>query len=70
MVYPNSIAPSTYVVLSSGLTIAENAYTSDYSMPRLGDVAVLEARPGSDSFDVPFGGFFDESWQLNRRSGA
>jgi hypothetical protein len=64
MVYPGPIAPSKYVVLNSGLTIAENSYTSDYSMPTLGDIAVLEAKPGSDDFDVPFAGFFDESWIL------
>ena len=64
MVYPNPIAPSKYVVLNSGLTIAENSYTSDYSMPTLGDIAVLEARPGSDAFEVRFAGFFDEAWQI------
>lgn len=64
LVYPNPIAPSNYVVLNSGLTIAENSYTSDYSMPTLGDIAVLEAQPGSDAFDVPFAGFFDEAWQI------
>ena len=67
MVYPNPIAPSRYVVLNSGLTIAENSYTSDYSMPTLGDVAVLQAQPGSDAFEVPFAGFFDETWRINRR---
>ena len=64
LVYPNPIAPSNYVVLNSGLTIAENSYTSDYSMPTLGDIAVLEARPESGSFEVPFAGFFDEAWQI------
>ena len=69
LVYPNPIAPSRYVVLNSGLTIAENSYTSDYSMPTLGDIAVLQVQPGSDTFTVPFAGFFDESWKLNRRLG-
>jgi hypothetical protein len=69
LVYPNPIAPSRYVVLNSGLTIAENSYTSDYSMPTLGDIAVLQVQPGSDDFNVPFAGFFDETWQLNRRAG-
>ena len=64
LVYPNPIAPSKYVVLNSGLTIAENSYTSDYSMPTLGDIAVLQAQPGADTFEVPFAGFFDESWIL------
>jgi pimeloyl-ACP methyl ester carboxylesterase len=69
LVYPNPIAPSRYVVLNSGLTIAENSYTSDYSMPTLGDIAVLQVKPGSDDFNVPFAGFFDETWQLNRKAG-
>ena len=68
-VYPNPIAPSRYVVLNSGLTIAENSYTSDYSMPTLGDIAVLQVQPESDAFTVPLAGFFDESWQINRRVG-
>ena len=65
LVYPNPSAPSRYVVLNSGLTIAESSYTSDYSMPTLGDIAVLQAQPGSDTFEVPFAGFFDETWELN-----
>ena len=64
LVYPNPIAPSRYVVLNSGLTIAENSYTSDYSMPTLGDVAVLQVVPESDTPAVPFAGFFDETWKL------
>ena len=63
LVYPSPIAPSRYVVLNSGLTIAENSYTSDYSMPTLGDIAVLQVQP-DDTFTVSFAGFFDESWQL------
>ncbi len=63
-VYPSPTAPSRYVVLNSGLTIAENSYTSDYSMPTLGDIAVLQVQPDSDTFTVPFAGFFDESWKL------
>jgi hypothetical protein len=66
LVYPNPVAPSNYVVLNSGLTIAENSYTSDYSMPTLGDIAVLQAQPEPDNFSVPFAGFFDESWQLKK----
>ena len=61
LVYPNPMAPARYVVLNSGLTIAENSYTSDYSMPTLGDIAVLQVQPGADTFTVPFAGFFDES---------
>jgi len=64
LVYPNPIAPSRYVVLNSGLTIAENSYTSDYSMPTLADIAVLRIEHGSEAFTVPFAAFFDESWRL------
>ena len=63
-VYPNPIAPSRYVVINSGLTIAENSYTSDYSMSTLGDIAMLQVQPDSDAFSVPFAGFFDESWGI------
>jgi hypothetical protein len=63
-VYPSPISPARYVVLNSGLTIAENSYTSDYSMPTLGDIAMLKVEPDSDAFTVPFAGFFDESWRL------
>ena len=63
-VYPSPIAPSRYVVINSGLTIAENSYTSDYSMPTLGDIAVLQVQLDSDAFSVPFAGFFDESWGI------
>jgi hypothetical protein len=64
LAYPSPLAPSRYVVLNSGLTIAENSYTSDYSMPTLGDIAVLQVQPGADGAAVPFAGFFDESWRL------
>jgi len=67
LVYPSPIAPNKYIVINSGLTIAENSYTSDYSMPTLADIAVLQAQAGSETFEVPFAEFFDESWQLNRR---
>ena len=62
LVYPNPLAPSRYVVLNSGLTIAENSYTSDYSMPTLADLAILQVP--SDSDIVLYAGFFDESWRL------
>jgi peptidoglycan/xylan/chitin deacetylase (PgdA/CDA1 family)/pimeloyl-ACP methyl ester carboxylesterase len=64
LVYPNPLAPARYVVLNSGLTIAENSYTSDYSMPTLGDIAVLQIQPDSEVATVPYAGFFDESWRL------
>ena len=64
LVYPNPLASARYVVLNSGLTIAENSYTSDYSMPTLGDIAVLQVQTDADAATVGFAGFFDESWRL------
>jgi hypothetical protein len=67
-VYPNPLAPSRYVVLNSGLTIAENSYRSDYSMPTLGDVAVLQMKAGIEEPDVAYAGFFDESWNVQEET--
>ena len=64
LAYPNPLASARYVVLNSGLTIAENSYTSDYSMPTLGDIAVLHMQTDSDTATVAYAGFFDESWRL------
>jgi pimeloyl-ACP methyl ester carboxylesterase len=70
LVYPNPLAPSRYVVFNSGLTIAENSYRSDYSMPTLGDVAVLKLKPGSEDPEIAAAGFFDEQWTLADFSAA
>jgi poly(3-hydroxybutyrate) depolymerase len=64
LVYPNPLSPSHYVVINSGLTIAEREYNSDYSMPQLGDFAVLKVQTDAGSSDVAYAGLFDESWQL------
>ena len=64
LVYPSPLAPSRYIVLNSGLTIAENSYRSDYSMPTLGDVAVLQMKAGAEDPAIAFAGFFDEQWKL------
>ncbi|MBI1791897.1 MAG: hypothetical protein HYR60_30590 [Acidobacteria bacterium] len=64
LIYPNPLRPSRYVVLNSGLTIDEREYQADYSMPRLGDFAVLKVKEGADVPDVALAGLFDESWQL------
>jgi hypothetical protein len=68
MIYPNPLAPSRYVVFNRGLTIAENSYRSDYGMPTLGDVAVLQMKAGADEPEVAFAGFFDESWKLAEKT--
>jgi len=53
------------VVLNSGLTIGENAYRSDYSMPSLGDIAVLALKQGSEAPETAFAGFLDEAWTIH-----
>lgn len=60
LVYPNPLNPSRYVVVNSGLTIAAREYNGDYSMPQLGDYAVLKL-----DGDVEVAGLFDEEWQLD-----
>ena len=64
LIYPNPLNPSRYVVLNSGLTIEEREYNSDYSMPQLGDFAILKVQPEPSSPEVAYAGLFDESWQL------
>jgi pimeloyl-ACP methyl ester carboxylesterase len=64
MIYPNPLSPSRYVVLNSGLTIADREYPGDYSMPRLGDFAVLKIDTAVDFPDPVFAGLFDENWKL------
>ena len=59
LAYPNPLNPSRYVVVNSGLTIAAREYNGDYSMPQLGDFAVLKA-----GGDVATAGLFDEQWKL------
>ena len=61
--YPNPLHPSHYVVLNTGLTIADREYNADYAMPRFGDIAVLKIS-GVEPPEIAFGGLFDESWRL------
>ncbi len=65
MVYPNPLNPSRYIVINSGLTIAEREYQSDYSMPTLGDWAVLEVGD-TDTPSAIKAGLFDEFWRLSK----
>jgi hypothetical protein len=62
LIYPNLLNPKRYVVINSGLTIDEREYHGDYSMPKLGDLAVLKV--GSDTPDIAFATLFDEFWRL------
>jgi hypothetical protein len=64
LIYPNPIAPRKYVVINSGLTIDEREYQADYSMPRLGDFAILKVQNGVDVPEVAKAGLFDEFWRL------
>jgi len=57
------------VVLNTGLTIDEREYRADYSLPRLGDFAVLQLQPGTDLPAVALAGLFDESWRLPGKLG-
>jgi poly(3-hydroxybutyrate) depolymerase len=66
LIYPNPLNPSRYVVFNSGLTIEEREYNSDYSMPQLGDFAILKVKTDSSVPEVAYAGLFDESWQLPR----
>ena len=62
--YPNPLHPAHYVVLNTGLTIADNDYNGDYAMPRFGDMAVLKIKDMPEPPEIAWGGLFDESWQL------
>lgn len=66
LIYPNPLNARRYVVINSGLTIDEREYHGDYSMPRLGDLAVLKVEAGSETPDVAFATLFDERWRLPR----
>lgn len=63
LVYPNPLRPGKYVVINSGLTIDEREYQSDYSMPKLGDWAVLKTGQ-AEVPEAAAAGLFDEEWRL------
>jgi len=64
LIYPNPLHPSKYVVLNTGLTIAEREYNGDYGMPRWGDYAIVKVKEGSDVPDLTTAGLFDENWRI------
>ena len=64
LIYPNPLAPQRYVVINSGLTIDEREYQSDYSMPKLGDYAVLKVKEGAEVPEIALAGLFDETWKV------
>jgi hypothetical protein len=51
--YPDPLNGSHYVVLNTGLTFPESQYNSDYSLPLLGDLAVLKVTEGPSSAAAP-----------------
>jgi hypothetical protein len=64
LAYPSPLSQKHYVVLNTGLTIADNDYNGDYAMPRFGDMAVLKIKDPTEPPEIAWGGLFDESWQL------
>ncbi len=64
LIYPNPLQPKRYIVINSGLTLDEREYHGDYSMPKLGDLAILKVLSGSESPEIAFATLFDEHWRL------
>ena len=46
------------------MTIEDREFTYEYGMPRLGDFAVLEVKPGAEWPGIATAGLFNERWQL------
>lgn len=65
LVYPDPLNPKKYVVLNTGLTIAEREYNGDYGMPQYGDWAVVKVNPTADVPDLVTAGFFDNNWAMS-----
>jgi pimeloyl-ACP methyl ester carboxylesterase len=63
LIYPNPGNPRKYIVLNSGLTIDEREYHSDYSMPKLGDIAILKVGE-TETPEPAWAALFDEFWRL------
>ena len=66
LAYPDPLNPKKYVVLNTGLTIAEREYNGDYGMPLWGDYAVVKVNPGSEVGDMQTAGLFDNNWRIGR----
>ena len=64
LAYPNPLNPKKYVVVNTGLTIAEREYNGDYGMPLWGDYAVVKANPAADVADLVTAGLFDSNWRM------
>lgn len=64
LAYPSPLSPAHYVVLNTGLTIADNDYNGDYAMPRFGDMAILKIKDAVEPPEIAWATLFDESWKL------
>ncbi|HVY95225.1 MAG TPA: hypothetical protein VHA14_20840, partial [Bryobacteraceae bacterium] len=64
LAYPNPLSPHHYVVLNTGLTIADNDYNGDYAMPRFGDIAILKITDTAEPPEIVWASLFDETWKL------
>jgi hypothetical protein len=64
LAYPDPLNPKKYVVLNTGLTIAEREYNGDYGMPLWGDYAVVKVNPGAEVGDMQTAGLFDNAWRI------
>jgi pimeloyl-ACP methyl ester carboxylesterase len=64
LVYPNPLNAKKYVVVNTGLTIAEHEYNGDYGMPLWGDYAIVKANAAADVPDLVMAGHFDNNWRL------
>jgi len=73
MIYSNPLNPTKYVVLNSGFTFREYAYSNNaLQIAQLPDYAIVdlttppdERRPGK----IVTAGFFGENWQLLEHDG-
>jgi hypothetical protein len=68
MIYPNPLNPVKYVVLNSGFTFRESAYsTNSLQIAMLPDYAVVDITTPPDSQwpgKIAAAGFFGEKWEL------
>jgi hypothetical protein len=72
LIYPHPFRAGQYVVINSGHTFREADFkgTNALLYPRLGDWAVLKAKPTKDDpagFEVIDAGLFDENWQFEKK---
>jgi hypothetical protein len=69
LIYPNPLNPQKYVVINSGHTMHEADFKASNSwlFPRLGDIAIQQFKPQSDSTweeTLIWAANFDSAWQL------